>query len=64
MLSFRPTEACGHAVSVFCTKQQQLSVVCINVNLFSEQTCEGSSDMVHVFIQHHPGKPYGVAAML
>jgi len=39
-----------------------MNAVHLTVNLLSEQTCEGSSEMLHIYVQHCLGAPYSVVA--
>jgi hypothetical protein len=58
---FGPNEACRHAISVFYAKyHEQLNMVGVIVNFLREQTCEGPSEMLHMFVQHCPWSPYGM----
>jgi hypothetical protein len=56
VLPFGPTEAVGKQFQPFA---DQLSMVGVTVILFSEQTCESSSKILHVFIS---GTPYSLVA--
>jgi hypothetical protein len=63
VLSFGPTEACRHELSVFCAKHhEQLSMIGVIVNLLGEETSESSSEMLHIFIWHCSGTAYNVVA--
>jgi hypothetical protein len=61
MSSSGPSQACKHAISVFCTKHHaQFRMPSLILNLLGKETCKGCSDMFCVYIWHCLGSPYSI----
>jgi hypothetical protein len=61
VLSSEPTQACIHAILVSSAKQHaQFSEAGLTLQLFGEQTCEGSSQIFRACVRHCAGRRCGV----